>query len=153
MRRNVISLVCSSQRVALKYSPESDVIVRNLPLYVNIYNFVYNTTQADVSYESGGLEAVVFVAEGDMRNALNALQSTVSGLERVTAENVFKVMILQSITITNNHTRPGHSFTSSSVVKTPRPFLSVVISLYVRCIVTQVCDSPHPHKVRTALNL
>ena len=38
-----------------------------------------------------GLEALIFIAEGDMRNALNALQSTVSGFETVTAENVFKV--------------------------------------------------------------
>ena len=40
-----------------------------------------------------GLEALIFIAEGDMRNALNALQSTVSGFETVTAENVFKVSI------------------------------------------------------------
>lgn len=44
-----------------------------------------------VSYELTGLEAVVFTAEGDMRNALNALQSTVSGFGHVTSENVFKV--------------------------------------------------------------
>ena len=30
-----------------------------------------------VSYDDGGLEAIIFTAEGDMRNALNALQSTV----------------------------------------------------------------------------
>jgi replication factor C subunit 2/4 len=44
-----------------------------------------------VDYDSSGLEAVIFTAEGDMRNALNALQSTVSGFGRVTSENVFKV--------------------------------------------------------------
>lgn len=37
------------------------------------------------------MQALVFIAEGDMRNALNALQSTVSGFGHVTAENVFKV--------------------------------------------------------------
>ncbi|CAM9490745.1 unnamed protein product [Ectocarpus fasciculatus] len=45
----------------------------------------------DVSYDESGLEAIIFTAEGDMRNALNALQSTVSGFSFVTAENVFKV--------------------------------------------------------------
>lgn len=45
----------------------------------------------NVSYDDSGLEAIIFTAEGDMRNALNALQSTVSGFSLVTAENVFKV--------------------------------------------------------------
>lgn len=45
-----------------------------------------------VSYDASGLEAIIFTAEGDMRNALNALQSTVSGFSMVSAENVFKVL-------------------------------------------------------------
>ena len=44
-----------------------------------------------VAYDSSGLEAIIFTAEGDMRNALNALQSTVSGFSFVTSDNVFKV--------------------------------------------------------------
>jgi replication factor C subunit 2/4 len=44
-----------------------------------------------VSYDQAGLEAIIFTAEGDMRNALNALQSTVSGFSHVSSENVFKV--------------------------------------------------------------
>lgn len=44
-----------------------------------------------VSYDLTGLESIIFTAEGDMRNALNALQSTVSGFGQVTSENVFKV--------------------------------------------------------------
>ena len=44
-----------------------------------------------VSYDQSGLEAIIFTAEGDMRNALNALQSTVSGFSHVSSENVFKV--------------------------------------------------------------
>ena len=44
----------------------------------------------NVTYDSSGLEAIIFTAEGDMRNALNALQSTVSGFSLVTADNVFK---------------------------------------------------------------
>lgn len=38
-----------------------------------------------------GLEAIVFSAEGDMRNALNNLQSTHAGFGSVTSDNVFKV--------------------------------------------------------------
>ena len=39
----------------------------------------------------GGLEAVVFTADGDMRQALNNLQATFSGFGLVDADNVFKV--------------------------------------------------------------
>lgn len=45
----------------------------------------------EVSYDDGGIESIIFTAEGDMRNALNALQSTVSGFGHVSSENVFKV--------------------------------------------------------------
>jgi replication factor C subunit 2/4 len=45
----------------------------------------------NVPYDLAGLEAIIFTAEGDMRNALNALQSTHSGFGHVSSENVFKV--------------------------------------------------------------
>jgi replication factor C subunit 2/4 len=39
-----------------------------------------------------GIEAIIFTAEGDMRYALNNLQATASGFDKViTRENVFKV--------------------------------------------------------------
>lgn len=38
-----------------------------------------------------GIEAIIFTAEGDMRQAINNLQSTFSGFGLVNAENVFKV--------------------------------------------------------------
>ena len=44
-----------------------------------------------VAYEDGGLEAIIFTAEGDMRNALNSLQATNSGFGYISFENVFKV--------------------------------------------------------------
>lgn len=44
-----------------------------------------------VSYTDDGLEAVVFTAQGDMRQALNNLQSTFNGFGHVNSENVFKV--------------------------------------------------------------
>ncbi|CAO1633919.1 unnamed protein product [Parajaminaea phylloscopi] len=44
-----------------------------------------------IEYTDSGLEALVFTAEGDMRQAINNLQSTWTGLGLVNADNVFKV--------------------------------------------------------------
>lgn len=44
-----------------------------------------------VSYTDDGLEAIIFTAQGDMRQALNNLQSTFQGFDHVNSENVFKV--------------------------------------------------------------
>lgn len=48
-------------------------------------------TFEQVSYTSDGLEAIIFTAEGDMRNALNNLQSTYTGFGHINQNNVFKV--------------------------------------------------------------
>jgi len=45
----------------------------------------------NVSHTEDGLAALIFSAEGDMRQAINNLQSTVSGFGLVNGENVFKV--------------------------------------------------------------
>jgi replication factor C subunit 2/4 len=44
-----------------------------------------------VPYTPDGLEAVLFTADGDMRQALNNLQATHSGFGQITADHVFKV--------------------------------------------------------------
>ncbi|XP_027718306.1 replication factor C subunit 2 isoform X2 [Vombatus ursinus] len=44
-----------------------------------------------VEYTDDGLEAIIFTAQGDMRQALNNLQSTYSGFGFINSENVFKV--------------------------------------------------------------
>ncbi|KAG7224405.1 hypothetical protein INR49_004747 [Caranx melampygus] len=44
-----------------------------------------------VSVSDDGLEAVIFTAQGDMRQGLNNLQSTHSGFGYINSENVFKV--------------------------------------------------------------
>lgn len=44
-----------------------------------------------VSSNEEGLEALVFTAEGDMRQALNNAQATHSGFGFISSENVFKV--------------------------------------------------------------
>ncbi|EEB13378.1 Replication factor C subunit, putative [Pediculus humanus corporis] len=44
-----------------------------------------------ISYTNDGLEAVIFSAQGDLRQALNNLQSTHNGFSHVNSDNVFKV--------------------------------------------------------------
>ena len=51
----------------------------------------------DVANEEEGLEAVLFTAQGDMRQALNNLQATVAGFGLVSAENVFKVHCIRML--------------------------------------------------------
>ncbi|KAF5352463.1 hypothetical protein D9756_006013 [Leucocoprinus leucothites] len=45
----------------------------------------------DVKYNDDGLTALIFTSEGDMRQAINNLQSTFSGFGFVSGDNVFKV--------------------------------------------------------------
>jgi len=42
------------------------------------------------AYDEGGIEAVVFTAEGDMRQALNNAQATTAGFGIISNQNVFK---------------------------------------------------------------
>lgn len=44
-----------------------------------------------VSYTENGLEAIIFTSQGDLRQAVNNLQSTYNGFGHVNSENVFKV--------------------------------------------------------------
>lgn len=46
----------------------------------------------NVQYNSEGLQALIFTAEGDMRQAINNLQSTVAGFGFVNDVNVFKIV-------------------------------------------------------------
>lgn len=50
------------------------------------------TKLEDVKYNSEGLQALIFTAEGDMRQAINNLQSTVAGFGFVNDVNVFKIV-------------------------------------------------------------
>jgi len=47
--------------------------------------------RVQVQYNDDGLTALIFTAEGDMRQAINNLQSTFSGFGFVSGESVFKV--------------------------------------------------------------
>lgn len=45
----------------------------------------------NLSYTQEGVNAIVFTAQGDLRSALNNLQSTAQGFGHISSENVFKV--------------------------------------------------------------
>lgn len=49
------------------------------------------TINSQVQYNDEGLKALIFTSEGDMRQAINNLQSTWSGFSLVSGTNVFKV--------------------------------------------------------------
>jgi replication factor C subunit 2/4 len=51
--------------------------------------FVTDAEKYDIHED--GYEALIFTAEGDMRYALNNLQATAAGFDKITKENVFKV--------------------------------------------------------------
>lgn len=60
-------------------------------------------SKEDLSYTDDGIEAILFTAQGDMRQALNNLQSTAQGFGHVSSENVFKVSLVhlfQEFTVT-----------------------------------------------------
>ncbi|CAH6718957.1 replication factor C subunit 4 [[Candida] jaroonii] len=50
------------------------------------------TKLENVQYNTEGLQALIFTAEGDMRQAINNLQSTVAGFGFVNDVNVFKIV-------------------------------------------------------------
>lgn len=56
---------------------------------LNVFAYLYCPNQVPHSKE--GLSALIFTSEGDMRQAINNLQSTFSGFNFVSPENVFKV--------------------------------------------------------------
>ena len=72
-----------SRCAMLRYSKLSDAQVLAKVLEV--------CKQENVEHSNDGLEAIVFTAQGDMRQALNNLQSTHEGFGFVKSENVFKV--------------------------------------------------------------
>lgn len=54
-------------------------------------HFYHSLVSLQISYDDDGLQAITFTAQGDMRQAINNLQSTVDGFGFVNSENVFKV--------------------------------------------------------------
>eukprot|EP00126_Sphaerothecum_destruens_P007861 Sdes_comp20017_c0_seq2m12720 len=72
-----------SRCAILRYTRLSDAQILSRLLHI--------CDQENVPRTEEGLEAVIFTAQGDMRQAINSLQSTFSGFGIVNDENVFKV--------------------------------------------------------------
>ena len=72
-----------SRCAILRYTRLSDVQITRRLLQI--------IEKENVNYNNDGLEAIIFTTEGDMRVALNNLQSTHVGFGFVSPENVFKV--------------------------------------------------------------
>ena len=73
-----------SRCAILKYSRLTDAqVVRRLAQIIEAEK---------VQYSEDGLAALVFSAEGDMRQAINNLQSTWAGFDFVSGDNVFRVV-------------------------------------------------------------
>ena len=56
-----------------------------------ISRIVYICNQESVEYTKDGLDAIVFTADGDMRNAVGNLQATYTGMGVINHENVFRL--------------------------------------------------------------
>jgi len=80
---NKVIEAIQSRCAILRYSRLEDVQVAKRVKEV--------ATMENISMTDKGLEAIVFTAEGDMRNAMNALQATKAGFGVVNDVNVFKV--------------------------------------------------------------
>ncbi|KAH9950899.1 P-loop containing nucleoside triphosphate hydrolase protein [Amylocystis lapponica] len=77
-----------------KISPGTMEIYANttrFALACNMSNKIIEPIQKKVKYNDDGLTALIFTSEGDMRQAINNLQSTHSGFGFVSGDNVFKV--------------------------------------------------------------
>ncbi|NP_001036917.1 replication factor C subunit 2 [Bombyx mori] len=72
-----------SRCAVLRYSRLSDAQI--LAKVIEICN------KENLSYTEEGVSAVVFTAQGDLRSALNNLQSTAQGFGHISPDNVFKV--------------------------------------------------------------
>jgi replication factor C subunit 2/4 len=72
-----------SRCAMLRYSKLSDAQI--------LAKLIEVSQKEKLTYEPDGLEAIVFTAQGDMRQALNNLQSTANGFGLINGENVFKV--------------------------------------------------------------
>lgn len=73
-----------SRCAILRFTKLTDeAILSNLERVIQIENILH--------YDSKGLEALIFTSEGDMRTAINNLQSTITGYGKLDEEGVFRI--------------------------------------------------------------
>ena len=51
----------------------------------------YICAKENITYDNEGLEAIVFISQGDIRLAINCLESTYFGFNKINYENVYKI--------------------------------------------------------------
>jgi len=75
----------------IKKSSNDSLKFARLKMYHLFHEFESILTILQVQYNDDGLTALIFTSEGDMRQAINNLQSTCSGFGFVSGDHVFKV--------------------------------------------------------------
>ena len=150
--RRIMELYSSTTRFALACNQSSKIIepiqsrcaiVRYAKLNdAQVLARLLRVCEAEqVAYTKEGLEAIIFTADGDMRQALNNLQATVSGFSMVTPDNVFKVC-----------DQPPPLLVSKIVAKCADAQLEEAYdSLKVRCVSMCQCQCQRTHNGLTIL--
>jgi replication factor C subunit 2/4 len=67
----------------LSYKPLNQTLISDRLQYI--------CQQEDVQYDEGGIKALVFIAQGDMRKAINNMEATYNSFDRITEEYVYKL--------------------------------------------------------------
>ena len=65
----------------------------------NKFFLLYTLIFLEIPYDEGGLEAIIFTAEGDMRQAINSLQATFTGFGEIRKDFVFRVCDVPNIDV------------------------------------------------------
>lgn len=102
--RRIMELYSSTTRFALACNTSSKIIepIQSRCAIVRFHglsnediskrlDFVIEKEKVIKGEDEDGIEALIYTADGDMRNALNNLQSTFAGFGIITSENVFRV--------------------------------------------------------------
>ncbi|KAI8989511.1 P-loop containing nucleoside triphosphate hydrolase protein [Pilobolus umbonatus] len=87
------ALACNQSNKIIEPIQSRCAVLRFTKLtHEQIYSRIIEICQQEkVSYNDSGIEALLFTADGDLRQAINNLQSTYYGFNYVNAENIYKI--------------------------------------------------------------
>ena len=72
-----------SRCIILKYNSITNADMKSK--LINICN------KENIEYDDEGIESIIFIAQGDVRYAINCLESTFFGFNKITYQNVYKI--------------------------------------------------------------
>jgi replication factor C subunit 2/4 len=72
-----------SRCLILNYRPINEVNIRKRLIYI--------CQKENVNYDDKGLESLIFISQGDIRQAINNLEATYNSYDIITEENVYKL--------------------------------------------------------------